>query len=114
MQVVPNKFITTCLHTRLVVDTIATFDVHVLDDKGATTSYDSRESVEAIYLSDVAARLACKRRGIQLNVVRMINDFDILVVSRVGGNDIQVVPKCVMMDSGTQPIMIGKKLAKEL
>ena len=44
----------------------------------------------------------------------MVNDSGILMVSRAGGNPIQVAPQCVMMDSGAEPVMIGKKLAQEL
>ena len=44
----------------------------------------------------------------------MVNDTGILVVSRTGGNVIRVAPRCVMMDSGAQPVMIGKKLAQKL
>ena len=44
----------------------------------------------------------------------MVNDFGILVVSRAGGNTIQVAPQFVMMDLGAQPVMISKKLAQEL
>ena len=69
---------------RLVVETIASFDAHTLDDRGPITSYDSRESTGAIYPSDVATRLARERRSIQPNIVRMMNDIDILVVSRTG------------------------------
>ena len=36
------------------------------------------------------------------------------MVSRAGGNPIRVAPQCVMIDSGAQLIMIGKKLAHEL
>ena len=50
----------------------------------------------------------------RLGVVHMVNDSDILVVSRAGGNPIRVAPQCVMMDSGAQSVMIGKKLAQEL
>jgi hypothetical protein len=44
----------------------------------------------------------------------MVNDSDILMVSRAGGNPIRVASQCVMMDSGAQPVMIGKKFAQEL
>lgn len=40
----------------------------------------------------------------------MVNDFGNLVVNRAGGNIIRVGPQCVMMDSGAQPVLIGKKL----
>ena len=99
---------------RLAVETIASFDAYTSDDRGPTTSYDSPQSAGAAYLYDVAARPARERRGIRLGVVHMVNDTDILVVSRTRGNATRVAPRCVMMDSGAQPVMIGKKLAQEL
>ena len=46
--------------------------------------------------------------------MRMVNDTGILVVNQTGGNATRVAPRCMMMDSGAQPGMIGKKLAEEL
>ena len=99
---------------RLVVEAIASFDAHALDGQDPTSSYDSPAFASATYLSDVAARFARERRGIRLGVVRMVNDFGILMVSRDGGDPIRVAPKCVMMDSGAQPVIIGKKITQEL
>ena len=65
-------------------------------------------------MSNVAARPAHERHGIRLGVVRMVNDTDILVVNQTGGNATRVASRCVMMDSGAQPVMIGKGLAHEL
>ena len=70
-----------------------------------TTSYDSQASTGVAYLLDVVARLS---------VVRMVNEFDILMVSQAGGNIIRVAPQCEMMDSRAPPAMIDKKLAQEL
>ena len=44
----------------------------------------------------------------------MVNDTGILVVSRTGGKATRVAPRYVMMDSGAQLVMIGKKLTQEL
>ena len=44
----------------------------------------------------------------------MVNDTGILVVRQARGNVIRVAPQCVVMDLGTQPIMIDKRLAQEL
>jgi hypothetical protein len=44
----------------------------------------------------------------------MVNDSGNLMVSQAGSNPIRVAPQCVMMDSGAQLVMIGKKLAQEL
>ena len=74
-----------------------------------TTSYDSPTFVGVAYLSDVAARSTCERWGIKHGVVCIMNDFGILMVSRVGGNTIQVALQCVMMDSRAQLVIISKK-----
>ena len=99
---------------RLAEEAIASFDAHTLDGQEPTSSYHSPAFASAAYLSDVAARPARERRGIRPGVVRMVNDSGILMVSRAGGNPIRVAPQSVMMDSGAQPVMIGKKLAHEL
>lgn len=54
---------------------------------------------DAAYHSYVVAQHARERRDIGPCVACMVNDFGILVVSRVGGNAIRVVPQCAMMDS---------------
>ena len=71
---------------KLAVEAIASFDVHALDGQELTSSYDLPVSTGTTYFSDVAARHARERRGIQLRVVRMVNDFDILMVIRAGDN----------------------------
>jgi hypothetical protein len=43
----------------------------------------------------------------------MVNDSDILMVSRARGNPIRVAPQCVM-DSEAQHVMISKKLEQKL
>ena len=95
---------------RLAAETIPSFDAHLSDNRVPTTSYDSPKFAGAVYLFDVAARPTRERRAIRLGVVRMVNDTDILVVSRTRGNATRVAPRCVMMDSGAQPVMIGKSL----
>ena len=99
---------------RLAAETIASFDAHASDDRAPTTSCDLLVSTETIYLSDVAAGSACERRGIRSGVMCIVNDIGILVLSQTGGNATQVAPRCVMMDSKAQPVMIGKRLAHEL
>jgi hypothetical protein len=99
---------------RLVEEAIASFNAHTLNGQEPTSSYHSPASAGAAYLSDVAARPARERRGIRPGVVRMVNDSGILMVNRAGGNPIRVAPQYVMMDSGAQPVIIGKKLAQEL
>jgi hypothetical protein len=100
--------------TRLAAEAITFCDAHASDGHEPTTSYDSSVSVGTSYLSDVAARSVRERRDIRPGVVRMVNDSGILVVSQAGDNAIRVALKCVMMDLGAQPIMIGKKLAHGL
>ena len=46
--------------------------------------------------------------------MRMVNDIGILVVSRNGGNATRVAHHCMMMNSGAQSVMIGRRLAQEL
>ena len=88
------------------------FDVHTSYDIGPITSYDSLEFAGASYAYDVTATHA--HQNIRPNVVHMINDTDILVVSWFGGNTIWAASQCMIMNSRTQPVMIGKKLAQEL
>jgi hypothetical protein len=91
---------------RLAEEAIASFDAHASNNHEPITSYDLPASSGA---TCVAARFVRERRGIRPGVVRMVNDSGILVVSRARGNAIRV-----MMDSGTQSVIIGKKLAYEL
>ena len=73
---------------RLAEEAITFFDIHTLDGQEPTSSYHSPASARATYLSDVAARPLCERRGIRRGVVRMVNDSGILMVSRAWGNPI--------------------------
>ena len=99
---------------RLAAEAIVSFDTHTSDSHELTTCYDSLAFASATYLSDAAARLARVPRSIRPGVMRMVNDSGILVVSRVEGNAIRVAPKCLMMDSGVELVMIGKKLVEDL
>ena len=47
-------------------------------------------------------------------MVRLVNDNNVLVVSRTGGNTTWATPLQVMMDSGAQLVMIGKWCAQDL
>lgn len=73
---------------RLAAEAITSFDAHTSGDGGPSTSYDLPVAAEATYLSDVAARPTRECRGIRLGVVHMVNDTDILVISRTRGNTI--------------------------
>lgn len=96
---------------RLTIEAIASFDTQPSNDKGSTISYDSPESTWIIYLYDIVARFARKRRGIQVGIVRMVNDSYILMVSWTRGNTIHDASQSVMMDSEAQPVVIDKRLA---
>ena len=65
-------------------ETITYFDARTSNDKKPTTSSYSPASAGAAYLLDVAARPAHKRQNIRPDVVRMKDDFGILVVNRIG------------------------------
>ena len=96
---------------RFAAEAIASFDIYASNGPEPTSSYDSPASAGAAYRSDIAAQPSREHQGIRLGVVHIVNDSNILVVSRTGGNTIRVAPQCVMMDSGAQPVIISKKLA---
>ena len=50
----------------------------------------------------------------QPGVVRLMNDKSLFVVSRADIPAIHVTPLRVMVDSGAQPVMIGKEFADSL
>ena len=62
---------------RFAAKTIASFDTHILDDRGATISYDSLESVGVTNLSNLAIRFAHERQRIRVDMVHMVNDIGI-------------------------------------
>lgn len=74
-----------------------------------TTSYDSLASAGVAYLFDIVAGPARERKDIRHGLVHMVNDSDLLMVSRAGSNAIQVVSQYIMMDSGAQHVIFGKK-----
>ena len=91
---------------------IVSFVAHL--KQGPTIFYDSPKSMKAAHPSNVVARFIHKRCDIQHGIVRMVNDTNILVVNQARGNTIQVAPQSVMMDSGAQLVVIGKKLTQKL
>ncbi len=68
----------------------------------------------AAYLADISARSARERHNLQPEVVRLMNDKSLFVVSRTDLPAIRATSLRVMMDSGAQPIMICKGLADSL
>lgn len=82
------------LWARLALKAMASFDAHASDDRDPTTSYYSPKFAGASYLFNTVARFSLKHQGIRSGVVCIVNDTDILVFSRAGGNTIQVVLQC--------------------
>ena len=74
----------------------------------------SNYAAGAAYLADISARPARERHNLQPGVVRLMNDKSLFVVSRTDMPTIRATPLRVMMDSGAQPVMIGKGLADSL
>jgi hypothetical protein len=68
----------------------------------------SNYAAGAAYLTDIFARPARERHNLQPGVLRLINDKSLFVVSRTDIPVIRATPLRVMMDSGAQPVMIGK------
>lgn len=102
------------LRAKLAAEAIAAFDEGASQQTEPSPSFDAPLPTGVAYLSDVAARSARERRNLRPGVVRLVNDNNVLVVSRTGGNATRATPLRVMMDSGAQPVMIGKRLAQEL
>ena len=75
---------------RFATGAIAFFYAQTSDDTYWSTSYDSIEFMGETNLLNIAARPTRERRGIQSDVVRMVNDTCILVFSRVGDIAIRV------------------------
>ena len=102
------------LRAKLAAEAIATFDEGVSQPMMPHPSSTMPSAMGIAYLADVAARSARERRSLRPGVVRLVNDNNVLVVSRTGGNPTRATPLRVMMDSGAQPVMIGKRLAQDL
>ena len=99
------------LRAKLAAEAIAAFHACPLQKIDSSLAFDVPLATGAAYLSDVAARPARERQHLQPGVVRLVNDNNVLVVSRTGGHTTRATPLRVMMDSGAQPVMIGKWLA---
>ena len=66
----------------------------------------------AVYLASVSARPARERQQLKPGVVRLINHGHVFSVS--SGKRQGVFPTRVLLDTGAQPVMIGRRLADEL
>ena len=80
---------------KFIAEAIACLDAHAVDGQDPTSSYNSLTSANKIYHSNVATRTTRERRGIHrgiCQIVRMVNEFGILMVSEARGNPIRVAP----------------------
>ncbi len=74
------------LRAKLAAEAIAAFDEGASQQTEPNPSFDAPLPTGVAYLSDVAARSARERRNLRPGVVRLVNDNNVLVVSRTGGN----------------------------
>ena len=65
-----------------------------------------------VYLVDLSARSARERQQVQPGVVQLVNEGHVFSVSQSKAPG--VYPQRVLMDTGAQPVMLGKRLAAEL
>ena len=65
-----------------------------------------------VYLAAVPARLTRERHQVKLGVVRLVNEGQTFSVTR--GDSSCAYPKRVLLDTGAQPVMLGRRLANEL
>ena len=102
------------MRAKLVVEAISIFEANAVSTPTVQSSEDQSLISGVAYLSDMAARLARARRSVCPGVIRLVNDDGVMVVGRTDGNSTRATPLRVMLDSGAQPIMIGKHLAQDL
>ena len=102
------------LRAKLAAEAISIFEANAAPTPPLQPSEDQSLISGVAYLSDIAARSARERRGVRPGVVRLVNDDGVMVVGRTDGNSTRATPLRVMLDSGAQPVMIGKQLAQDL
>ena len=102
------------LRAKLAAEAISAFDAKSTSSLTAQSSEDQSLISGVAYLSDIAPRSARQRRSVRPGVVRLANDSGVMVVGRTDGNPTRATPLRVMLDSGAQPVMIGKQLARDL
>jgi hypothetical protein len=93
---------------------IIAFDKHTDIPPSTISAVDtlfSNYAAGVAYLADIFARPAHERHNLQPGVVRLINNKSLFVVLCTDIYVIRATPLRVMMDSGAQPIMIGKGIA---
>ena len=72
----------------------------------------SESDVATVYLAGVPARFARERHQVKPRVVRLVNEGQTFSVTR--GDSSRAYPKRVLLDTGAQPVMLGRRLANEL
>ena len=72
----------------------------------------SEGDVAIVYLAGVPARSARERHQVKPGVVRLVNEGQTFSVTR--GDSSRAYPKRVLLDTGAQPVMLGRRLANEL
>ena len=102
------------IRAKLAAEAISIFEANAAPTPSLQPSEDQSLISGVAYLSDIAARSARERRGVRPGVVRLVNDDGVMVVARTDGNSTTATPLRVMLDSGAQPVMIGKQLAQDL
>ena len=66
----------------------------------------------SVYLAGVPARSARERHQVKPGVVRLVNEGQTFFVTR--GDSTHVYSKRVLLDTGAQLVMLGRRLANEL
>ena len=65
-----------------------------------------------VYLARVPTRSARERHEVKPEVVRLVNEGQTFYMTR--GDSSRACPKRVSLDTGAQPVMLGRRLANEL
>ena len=102
------------MRAKLAAEAISAFEANATSTPTAQPSEHQSLISGVAYLSDVAARSARERRNLRPGVVCLGNDGGVMVVACTDGNFTRATPLRVMLDSGAQPVMIGKQLAQDL
>ena len=102
------------LRARLASEAVAEFQERIAIPVTESTDPGAQFGNGAAYLADISARSARERQSLHPGVVRLVNDNGLFVVARTGNSSIRATPLRVLLDSGAQPVMIGKRLADDL
>ena len=110
----PSEEDLVAMRAQLAAEAIAAFDANATTTPVEQSSRDQSLVSGVAYLSDVAARSARERCTLRPGVVCLANDGGVMAVGRTDGPSIRATPLRVILDSGAQPVMIGRQLAQEL